>query len=96
MRRVLDRNGRLSVWNNVGIYNTAVSAPLAQFVGSDTAARFNASRKTPAANELRLLVMEAGFSDVEVSVSRINVHLPKIALSNGALGAMSAIGPKQT
>ena len=44
MRRVLDRNGRLalSVWNNVGIYNTA----------------------------------EADFSDVEVSVSRINVHLP--------------------
>jgi hypothetical protein len=64
MRRVLDRNGRLalSVWNNVGIYNTA----------------------------------EADFSDVEVSVSRINVHLPQIALSNGALGAMSAIGPKQT
>lgn len=58
MRRVLDRNGRLalSVWNNVGIYNTA----------------------------------EADFSDVEVSVSRINVHLPQIALSNGALGAMSA------
>ena len=64
MRRVLDRNGRLalSVWNNVGIYNTA----------------------------------EAEFSDVEVSVSRINVHLPQIALSNGALGAMSAIGPKRT
>ena len=46
MRRVLGRNGRLalSVWNNVGIYNTA----------------------------------EADFSDVEVSVSRINVHLPQI------------------
>jgi len=80
MRRVLDRNGRLalSVWNNVGIYNTAISAALAQFVGSDTAARFNASRKTPAADELQQLVMEAGFSDVEVSVSRINVHLPQI------------------
>ena len=64
MRRVLDRNGRLalSVWNNVGIYNTA----------------------------------EADFSDLEVSVSRINVHLPQIALSNGALSAMSAIGPKRT
>jgi hypothetical protein len=64
MRRVLDRNGRLalSVWNNVGIYNTA----------------------------------EADFSDVEVSVSRINVHVRQIALSNGALGAMSAIGTKQT
>ena len=64
MRRVLDRNGRLalSVWNNVGIYNTA----------------------------------EADFSDVEVSVSRINVHLPQIALSSGALGAMSAFDPKRT
>jgi len=49
MHRVLDRIGRLalSVWNNLGICNTAVRAPLAQFVGSDTAARFNASRKTP-------------------------------------------------
>jgi hypothetical protein len=48
MRRVLDRNGRLalSVWNNVGIHNTA----------------------------------EADFSDVEVSFSRINVHLAQIAL----------------
>ena len=80
MRRVLAGNGRLalSVWNNVGIYNTAVSAALAQFVGSDVAARFNASRKTPAAEELQQLVTEAGFSDVEVSVSRINVHLPQI------------------
>jgi ubiquinone/menaquinone biosynthesis C-methylase UbiE len=80
MRRVLAGKGRLalSVWNNVGIYNTAVSAALAQFVGSDVAARFNASRKTPAVDELRQLVTEAGFSDVEVSVSRINVHLPQI------------------
>lgn len=63
MRRVLDRNGRLalSVWNNVGIYNTAVSAPLAQFVGSDTAARFNASRKTPAADEYGSLLWKLAF-----------------------------------
>jgi ubiquinone/menaquinone biosynthesis C-methylase UbiE len=80
MSRVLDGNGRLalSVWNNIGIYNTAVSAALAQFVGADIVARFNASRKTPTADELRQLVMDAGFSDVEVSVSRINVHLPQI------------------
>jgi ubiquinone/menaquinone biosynthesis C-methylase UbiE len=80
MRRVLAGNGRLalSVWNNVGLYNTAVSGALAQFVGSDVAARFNASRKTPTADELRQLVTEAGFSDVEVNVSRINVHLPGI------------------
>jgi len=80
MRRVLAGNGRLalSVWNNVGLYNTAVSGALDQFVGSDVAARFNASRKTPTADELRQLVTEAGFSDVEVKVSRINVHLPGI------------------
>ncbi len=80
MRRVLAGHGRLalSVWNTVGIYNTAVTAALAQFVGSDIAARFNASRNTPTADELRQLVTEAGFSDVEVSVSRINVHVPQI------------------
>ena len=47
-------------------------------MGSDVAARFNASRKTPTADELRRLVTEARFSDVKVSVSRINVHLPRI------------------
>jgi SAM-dependent methyltransferase len=80
MHRVLAGNDllALSVWNNVGIYNTAVSAALTRFVGSDVAARFNASRKTPTADELRRLVTEARFSDVEVSVSRINVHLPRI------------------
>jgi ubiquinone/menaquinone biosynthesis C-methylase UbiE len=80
MRRVLAGNGRLalSVWNIVNVYNTAVSVALAKFVDSDIAARFNASRKTPTADELRQLVTEAGFSDVEVSISRINVHLPRI------------------
>ena len=80
MRRVLVHGGRLalSVWNNVGLYNTAVSAALAQFVGSEVAARFNASRKAPAADELRRLIAEADFLDGKVSVSRINVHLPRI------------------
>jgi ubiquinone/menaquinone biosynthesis C-methylase UbiE len=80
MRRVLADNGRLalSVWNTVGLYNTAVSAALAQFLSHDIATRFNASRNTPAPDELRRLIAEAGFSDVEVSVGRINVHLPRI------------------
>lgn len=80
MRRVLAGNGRLalSVWSNTGLYNTAVSAALARFVGGEVAARFNASRNTPTAGELRRLVTEAGFSDVDVSVSRINVHLPRV------------------
>jgi hypothetical protein len=80
MRRVLSGHGRLalSVWNTVGIYNAAVSAALAKFVNSEIADRFNASRKTPSADELRQFITEAGFSDIKVSVSRINVHLPRI------------------
>ena len=80
MRRVLGNNGRLalSVWNNVGIYNTAVSSALAQFMSSDIAARFNASRKVPSADELKYLAIEAGFSAVRVTVSCIDIDLPHI------------------
>jgi|SRR6185437_14143652 len=80
MYRVLDRGGRLalSVWNSVGIYNSAVSEALARFVSNETAARFNASRQVPSAEELRRLAADAGFSAVEVRVSRIDVHLPRL------------------
>jgi ubiquinone/menaquinone biosynthesis C-methylase UbiE len=80
MYRVLDRGGRLalSVWNSVGIYNSAVGEALARFVSNETAARFNASRQVPSAEELRRLAVDAGFSAVEVRVSRIDVHLPRL------------------
>jgi ubiquinone/menaquinone biosynthesis C-methylase UbiE len=82
MRRVLDHGGRLalSVWNSnsLGVYTGAVNAALVQFVGHEVAARFTASRNAPDAGELQRLATEAHFSDVEVSVSRINVHLPRI------------------
>jgi len=80
MRRVLDHGGRLalSVWNSVGLYNSAVGDALARFVSKEAAARFNASRQTPAAEELQHLAMEAGFSEVEVRVSRIDAHLPHL------------------
>jgi len=82
MRRVLDHRGRLalSVWNSnsIGLYTGAVSAALAQFMSHEVAARFTASRKAPTSAELQLLATEAGFSAVEVSVSRINLHLPRI------------------
>jgi ubiquinone/menaquinone biosynthesis C-methylase UbiE len=82
MRRVLDRGGRLAlnVWNSnsLGLYTGAVSAALVQFVGHEVAARFTASRNAPTAGELRALATEADFSAVEVSVSRINIHLPRI------------------
>jgi len=79
MRRVLRRGGRvaISVWNSTGLYNSAVGDALAKLVGDETATRFCASRKAPAKEELQGLLSDAGFSDVEVQVSRINVHLPR-------------------
>jgi hypothetical protein len=47
-------------------------------VGNEAAVRFNASRQAPAAEELQRLATEAGFSAIEVRVSRINVHLPRL------------------
>jgi ubiquinone/menaquinone biosynthesis C-methylase UbiE len=79
MRRVLRDDGRLaiSVWNSTGLYNSAVSEALATLVSNEAAARFCASRKAPAKEELRSLVVNAGFSQVAVLVSRINIHLPR-------------------
>lgn len=80
MRRVLNRNGRLalSVWNSIGIYNTVVGDALARFVNKDTAARFCASRQAPTKDELQCLATEAGFSAVEIRISRMNIHLPSL------------------
>ena len=80
MRRVLARGGRLalSVWNGVGLYNGAVGEALARFVGDAAALQFCASRQVPAEEELQRLATEAGFSAVDVRVSRINVHLPRL------------------
>lgn len=82
MRRVLDRGGRLalSVWNGNSLspYADAVSATLVQFMGHEVAARFAAARKTPTPDELQRLATAADFSAVEVRVSRIDVHLPRI------------------
>ena len=92
MRRVLDYNGRiaLSVWGSTthGPYVSAVSAALTPFVGHEVAARFTAVRMTPTADELKRLATEAGFSVVEVSASRINVHLPRV--DTFVLGHLSA------
>jgi ubiquinone/menaquinone biosynthesis C-methylase UbiE len=80
MRRVLDRGGHLalSVWTSSGLYTDAVGDALARLVGNETAVRFKASRQVPAAEDLRYLAMEAGFSAVDVRVSRIDVHLPRL------------------
>jgi hypothetical protein len=65
---------RSVIGNNVGLFTTAVSGGL---VTVTLRLGFNASRKTPTADEFRWLVTKAGFSDVAVSASRINVHLPR-------------------
>jgi ubiquinone/menaquinone biosynthesis C-methylase UbiE len=80
MRRVLDRGGRLalSVWRSAGVYNSAVGEALARFVGEDTASRFCASRNVPGKEELEHLAVAAGFSDVNVRISRMNIHLPSL------------------
>ena len=80
MRRVTRSGGRLalSVWSSVGLYNGAVGEALARFVGEDTAARFCASRRVPARGELERLALGAGFSDVDVRIARMNIHLPSV------------------
>ena len=81
MRRVLVPGGRLafSVWNSTGLYNTAVGEALTRFVGDAAATKFCTSRRVPAKNELQCLTQEAGFSDVEVRVHRLDIHLPRPA-----------------
>ena len=80
MRRVLGHGGRLalSVWNSAGLYNGAVGEALARFIGNEVAVRFCASRQAPAAEELRRLATDAGFSHVDVRVGRIDVRLPRL------------------
>jgi ubiquinone/menaquinone biosynthesis C-methylase UbiE len=80
MRRVLRARGRLalSVWNSPGVYNTALGDALAHFVSDEFAARFCASRRAPAREELQRLAAEAGFVDVQVRIARSNVRLPKL------------------
>ena len=51
---------------------------LARLLGNEAAAGFLVSRKVPAKEEVERLAMEAGFSDVRVGVSRINVRLPRL------------------
>ena len=80
MRRVLVHGGRLAlcIWSGKGPYNCAVGEALARFISDEAAARFGAARQVPANDELRRLATEAGFSDVEIRVNRINIHLPRL------------------
>src|SRR5262249_55507945 len=79
MRRVLDHSGRLalSVWKGVGAYREAVGDSLARLISAESASRFCASRQVPTEEDLRLAT-RAGFSDVQVRVDRIDIHLPRL------------------
>ena len=80
MRRVLKPSGRLalSVWTGIGPYHGAVGEVLARCIGDAAATIFCASRQVPSQVELRRLATEAGFSDVEVRVTRLDIHLPRL------------------
>ena len=80
MRRVLVRGGRLalSVWTGIGPYHGAVGEALARYVGNAAAMKFCASRQVPAKDELQRLASDAGFSDIEVRVRRLDLHLPHL------------------
>ena len=80
MRRVLRRGGRLalSVWNNAGLYNTAVGKALSSYLSQDVAVRFCASRRAPSGEELQRLVTEAGFAAIDLRIERMTIHLPPV------------------
>jgi len=80
MRRVLAPGGRLalSVWTGTGPYHDAVGEALARFLGHAAAMKFCASRQVPNKDELQCLALEAGFADVEVRISQIDLHLPRL------------------
>jgi ubiquinone/menaquinone biosynthesis C-methylase UbiE len=80
MRRVLDHGGRLalSVWRGVGAYHHAVGDALARFISAESAVRFRASRQVPTAEDLQRLATQAGFTDVDVRLHEINIHLPRL------------------
>jgi len=80
MRRVLRGGGRLalSVWSSIGHYNNAVGKALGQFIGPDIAQRFCASRQAPSRDELLGLAINAGFSNVEINLIRLDVRLPQL------------------
>jgi len=91
MRRVLKHGGRLalSVWNSLGLYNSAVGEALARYISNETSVQFLSSRRqAPTREELQHLATEAGFSGVEARVSGINIHLPHLdQFTLGHLGA---------
>lgn len=101
MRRVLVPSGRvlLSVWRLMGPYHAAVVDALRRHVGAEAAATFSASRVVPDSEELRRLVVEAGFREVAIHPWVMTIRLPAVdgfVLSHLAAtpvaGAVAAVG----
>jgi SAM-dependent methyltransferase len=80
MRRVLVHHGRLalSVWTGIGPYHAAVGEALARVIDNAAASKFCSSREVPAKDELQRLATDAGFSEVNGRVSRLDIHLPRL------------------
>jgi SAM-dependent methyltransferase len=78
MRRILVAGGRvlLSVWKTAWPYNLAVGEALERHVGAEIAAKYRASRVVPDGEELRRLLVEAGFRAVQVRPSAMTIRLP--------------------
>ena len=80
MHRVLAPGARvlLSVWKTAGPYNLAVGEALERHVGAEIAAKYRASRVVPDGEELRRLLVEAGFRAVEIRPSAMTIRLPPV------------------
>ena len=82
MRRVLRHGGRLalSVWNDTGLYNTALGKALGVHLSHDVAIRFCASRKAPSGQELQRLAADAGFAAIDLRIERMMINLPPVEI----------------
>ena len=80
MRRVLVPGGRLllSVWKSAGPYNTAVAEALERHADVYAANKYRENRMVPDAEVLQQLLMEGGFSAIDIRSSVMTIHLPAI------------------
>lgn len=80
-RRILKSGGRLcfSIWAESGPYNDAVAEAVRVHLDDQTAQRYLQTRHVPSAQDLRQMFAAAGFCDVSVVCSEMQIRLPDIA-----------------
>ena len=78
MRRVISPGGRLlfSVWAGPGVYQREIAEGLERHIDPGVARKFRLHRIVPSAGTLRDLLAAAGFRDVEIRQTAMNVQLP--------------------